>query len=157
MIDATYFYMPIPKLNQRGYLPVGIHTCTLEEIRKRFGTFTNSDHRVQLFDKLLELIANAKATNAVDEVIINGSFTTAKEKPNDIDLILVLKDSVMLNPNVELSPSHYNALSKRQLRKNYGFDVFVDNKNGDVYNFFLDWFQKTKNSDDRKGVLRLQL
>ena len=29
--------MPIPDLSPDGYLPPGIHACTLEEIRERFG------------------------------------------------------------------------------------------------------------------------
>ena len=31
--------MPIPKLNERGFLPHGIHECALSEIKDRFGKF----------------------------------------------------------------------------------------------------------------------
>lgn len=149
--------MPIPKLNKKGFLPEDIHTCTLEEIRTHFGSFKKSDRRVILCDKLFELVANAKATNLVEEIIVDGSFVTSKDKPSDIDLIVGLKESFVLNPNVELSFSDYNALSKKQLRKRYRFDVFVDNKGGPIYKKFLDFFQNVKDSDERKGVLRLRL
>lgn len=57
--------MPIPKLRKDGWLPVGVHDCTLEDIRKRFGSFTTSDHRVRLFEKLDELLNNAQITGLV--------------------------------------------------------------------------------------------
>jgi hypothetical protein len=31
--------MPIPPLDEDGLLPEGIHECSLEEIRARFGSF----------------------------------------------------------------------------------------------------------------------
>jgi hypothetical protein len=47
--DAT---MPIPDLDQGGFLPPGVHDCSLEEIGERFARFQVSDRRMRLFDKL---------------------------------------------------------------------------------------------------------
>jgi len=42
--------MPIPALNEHGLLPAGIHDCTLDELKSRFGSFQISDRRNQLFE-----------------------------------------------------------------------------------------------------------
>lgn len=148
--------MPIPKLNRHGFLPEGVHTCTLAEVRKRFGSFTTSDYRIQLCDKLFELIADAKATRLVDEVIINGSFVTNKPKPNDIDLILVLKKGVKISADVT-SFTDYIALSRKRLAKKYQFDVVVVPKESAAYNDYLNFFQGLRESEQRKGILRVEL
>lgn len=148
--------MPIPKLNRHGFLPEGIHTCTLAEVRKRFGSFTTSDYRIQLCDKLFELIADAKATRLVVEVIINGSFVTNKPKPNDIDLILVLKEGVKFSTDVT-SFRDYVALSKKRLAKKYQFDVIVVPIDSAAYNDAVSFFQRVRESERRKGVLLIEL
>ena len=101
--------MPIPGLNDAGLLPAGVHDCTLDEGRQRFGVFQTTDRRPKLYDKLEALVQEAWATGLVADIIIDGSFVTAKPDPNDIDLILVL------NPGhdftAELRPFVYNVLS----------------------------------------------
>ena len=150
--------MGLPALDNEGYLPEGVHNCTLEEVRARFGSFTTSDYRIMLCDKLLFLIAEAQATGLLKEVIIDGSFVTAKAQPNDVDLILVLTDAPDLGDRwLELRPTHYNALSRRRLAKRYRFDVFVDVQDTKAYQEHLNLFQSCRASARRKGVLRITI
>lgn len=149
--------MSIPDLNEHGLLPVGVHVCTMEELRQRFGRFTTSDHRVHLFEKLEELIQNAKATGLVREIYVDGSFVTDKEKPNDIDLILVFDERVPIDPSSEMLPADYNALSTKRLRRRYNFDVKVVYEDTDAFKRFMELFQTVKNSELRKGILRIEL
>ncbi len=51
--------MAIPSLDSEGFLPVGVHDCTLDEIGARFGTFQRSDRRPQLFARLQAFVAEA--------------------------------------------------------------------------------------------------
>ena len=81
--------MPIPVLNTNGFLPPGVHVCTVDEIRNRFGNFQASDRRPRLFDKLTELFSAAKRSGLFRAMAINESFTTGKAVPEDIDVILV--------------------------------------------------------------------
>jgi hypothetical protein len=73
--------MPIPGLNDAGLLPPGVHDCTLDELRQRFGVFQTTDRRPKLFDKLQQLVQEAWATGFVAEIIVDGSFVTAKPDP----------------------------------------------------------------------------
>jgi len=42
----------IPPFNEHGWLPDGIHDCTLEEVAERCGTFQSSDRRPELYARL---------------------------------------------------------------------------------------------------------
>src|SRR6476660_8069089 len=83
--------MPIPALTADGLLPESIHDCTLDELRERFGQFQRTDARCRLFDRLEAFTREAKATGFVRAVIIDGSFVTSIDIPNDVDNILVLR------------------------------------------------------------------
>jgi len=44
--------MPIPALSEKGFLPPGVHGCSLDEVRQSFGMFNSTDRRPKLFKKL---------------------------------------------------------------------------------------------------------
>jgi hypothetical protein len=148
--------MPIPDLNDHGFLPSGIHDCSLEDIGARFGTFQSTDRRSHLYRQLQVFLAEVHSTNLVVAVIVNGSFVTRKPDPGDIDLILVLSSGHDFTAN--LQPMAYNVLSKRRVRGRYGFDILVARENGLEYEQYLEFFQQVRGQpSDRKGVLRIPL
>jgi hypothetical protein len=147
--------MPIPKLSRNGVLPEGIHNCSLMKVQKRFGFFTQNDCRVKLFEKLQSLVETASSTRLVTAVIIDGSFVTNAQNPNDIALILVLPEDFDFKE--ELSPFAYNAVSRKRLRKRYGFDVFLVRQNSGEYTYHVSFFSQIKGSKKRKGMLRVWL
>lgn len=83
--------MPIPALTSDGLLPEGVHDCTLRELQERFGEFQTTDARCRLFERLARFVQEATASGLVAAVIVDGSFVTAKNCPNDIDLIVILR------------------------------------------------------------------
>ena len=101
------------------------------------------------------LVREAWATGLVAEIIIDGSFVTAKPDPNDIDLILVLNAGHDFS--TELRPFEYNVLSRRQARKIYGFDLLVAMAASAVYAEYLAFFAQVRGETSRrKGLLRLR-
>jgi hypothetical protein len=70
--------MAIPEFTADGLLPRGLHECSIEEARARFGSFDRSDRRPRLFEKLEQFLADARQSRLVTAVIINGSFVTAR-------------------------------------------------------------------------------
>ena len=147
--------MPIPGLDGAGLLPPGVHDCTLDEVRSRFGAFQTTDRRPTLYDKFQVLVREAWATGLVAEIIIDGSFVTAKPDPNDIDLILVLIAGHDFS--AELRPFEYNVLSRRQARKIYGFDLLTAMPDSAVYAEYLAFFAQVRGEPSRrKGLLRLR-
>lgn len=148
--------MPIPDLDGAGLLPPGIHDCTADEVRDRFGRFQTTDRRCRLHEKLDTFIREAVQTGMVCELVIDGSFVTAKPDPGDIDLIVVLAQS--WDFSTELRPFEYNVLSKRQVRKLYSFDILVAPRASAVYDEYVAFFQQVRGDPDRrKGILRVSL
>src|SRR5438309_11440037 len=106
-----------------GVLPEGVHDCTMEEVDARFGRFQRSDRRIRLTERLRAYIKEARSTGMAAAVIVDGSYISGKDEPSDIDLILVLRPD--FNPAVPLRPFEYNIQSKRRVKEQYRFDLFV--------------------------------
>jgi hypothetical protein len=77
----------IPDYNDDGYLPVGIHPATLEEIAARFGQ--ESELRQAQMESLRWLVDLARRAG-VRRIVVNGSFVTDKLEPNDVDCVLLI-------------------------------------------------------------------
>ena len=94
-----------------------------------------------------------------EALIVNGSFTTAKHDPGDIDIVLVLPKGHDFNGDV--TPDEYNLLSKRRVGKTFGsdtFDMFVAEDESQEYEKYTRFFQEVKNQPgESKGVLRIEL
>src|SRR5580692_9460233 len=113
--------MPIPAFETSELLPVGVHDCTLEEIKSRFGSFQGSDRRIRLFAMLDVFVVEARSAQIVRSLIVDGSFVTAKPAPNDIDLIVVVSNDHDLT--ADLRPGAYNVVSRKRVQKRFGFDI----------------------------------
>ncbi|MFZ1322607.1 MAG: hypothetical protein WAT71_13705 [Ignavibacteria bacterium] len=147
--------MSIPELNQYGHLPEGIYDCSIEELEERFGKFQSSDIRVKLFNSLISYVEELKNTEIGKYLIIDGSFTTNKERPEDIDLLLVLKDEIQLEEIVP--PFKYNVRSKKYIKKHYPFDFYFGYEDDDSSIKIINLFYKVKDSTLRKGFLKIKL
>ena len=146
--------MAIPDLDQDGFLPDGIHDCSLGELEDRFGRFQRSDCRSALCAKLVEYLGEVRSTGMASFVIVDGSFVTDKPEPNDIDLVLVLSAAHDLATNFR--PFEYNALSRRMVRKRYGFDVLVARAGSSELAEYIEFFQQVRGERDRrKGLLKV--
>src|ERR1043166_45451 len=148
--------MPIPDFDERGFLPAGVHDCTLAELKARFGVFQDSDRRPKLFAQLESFVAEAEAARLVQWLVVDGSFVTAKPDPNDIDLILVVASGHDFT--ADLSPAEYNVLSKQRVRRRYGFDLLVARAGSIEHDRWVEFFQQVRlESGRRKGIIRLSL
>ncbi len=147
--------MAIPRLNLDGCLPVGVHLCTLAELKKRFGSFARSDNRVRLFARLEVFVEELLETGLVRAIVVDGSFVTNNPSPGDIDLIVALYQAMHFT--LEILPRDYNALSRKRVRARFGFDVFVDVDKSAAYKEHVAFFKQLRNTKTRKGMLRIEL
>jgi len=76
----------IPDFDEHGNLPPGIHPASVESLVERFGS--GSAEREVEIRELLEFIDWAKH-HGVLRIIVNGSFVTAKQCPNDVDVVVL--------------------------------------------------------------------
>lgn len=87
--------MPLPKFNECGDLPEGVHAASFPELLARFGT--GSTQRVAVTLRLRRIFELAMSTDRLDRLIIFGSYVSDKPHPNDVDVILVMRDD--FHPN----------------------------------------------------------
>ena len=148
--------MPIPQFNEEGLLPEGIHDCTLEEIEFRFGRFLGSDRRPQLWQRFLEFVREVRASGAIEAILLDGSFATAKPDPNDIDIVLAV--SALHNFDADLPLALYNVMAQQRVRRRFGFDIVVVNANSEKFEQAVTFFKQVRQRPGAiKGILKLQV
>src|SRR6218665_2138815 len=117
--------MPIPKLTA-GDLPSGEYIVTLAEIEQAFG-FQN-DRRKLLMSGLTKAVEMFKVAG-VEFVLVDGSFTTDKEDPADIDGCWSGAGDIdihKIDPNFWDFEDGVEFQEKRRLvREDYGLDFFI--------------------------------
>jgi hypothetical protein len=82
--------MPLPEFDSLGDLPVGVHRAALDEVLARFGG--GMPQRQLVTARLLRVYELASDTGKLERFIIFGSYVTGKHDPNDVDIILVMRD-----------------------------------------------------------------
>jgi hypothetical protein len=82
--------MPLPVFDSRGDLPEGVYHATLAEVTERFGHGT--PQRELVTARLLHIHELAQRTGKLLRFVIFGSYVTTKPEPNDIDIILIMRD-----------------------------------------------------------------
>ncbi len=148
--------MSIPALNADGFLPVGIFDCSLAEVRARFGNFQGTDIRQRLFAKLEEVVTAMQRSGLFETLLLDGSFITAKLAPNDIDLVAVLRPGHDFERDLPMS--EYALVSRAVLRRRFGFDIIVAERESQLYRTYVEFFSRVReNPEARKGLLRLTL
>src|SRR5262249_33793263 len=83
--------LAIPPLTGLGDLPLGVHPASLREVLERFAV--GSVRRKAVGLRLERIYAVARATGYLRRFIVFGSFVTAKEEPNDVDVFFIMEDS----------------------------------------------------------------
>jgi hypothetical protein len=146
----------ISPFNEHGWLPDGIHDCTMDEAGERFGAFQGTDRRPQLWTRFADYIGEAKACGLLEAVLVDGSFVTATPEPNDIDIVVVVSADHDLA--ADFQPSEYNVLSKRRVNRRFGFDLLVARAGSEEYRRYVGFFQQVRLEPGRKkGILRVWL
>ena len=111
--------MALPKFNEAGDLPPGVHQATLDEVVSRFGSAQG--RRGVCTRRLRHVYTLAKRTGRLQRFIIFGSYVTAKPNPNDVDVVLVMDGAFRL----EDCPIEVRALFDHAVAQaRYGASIF---------------------------------
>lgn len=153
------------EFDERQLLAEGVHDVTIETVKAHFGQYQHSDRRMTLFEKLSEYFHALKKVKCGQSLIIDGSFVMAcVDEPEDIDIVLVLPAN--WNHSADLRPFQYNLMSKKAVKRDFGFDVFVVDsgsvREAEWIKFFAQVSPKWSGcygwpDDLRKGMLRILL
>ncbi len=149
--------MPIPKLTA-GELPTGVHIATLEEVEQSFGV--QNDRRKLLMAGLSTVVHMFQAAG-VKFVLVDGSFTTEKEEPADIDGCWSAAGDVDFH-RIDSDFWDFDDIvdfqEKRKLvKERYGLDFFIaESVEGGSGKPFSEFFQ-TNRDGYPKGILKIVL
>ena len=107
----------LPDLDDKGYLPPGLHAASLAEVVSRFGT--GSEGRDRQANLLREVVEAAKEYPTIKRVLVWGSFVTAKVEPEDLDYSLVVS---VMHRWTAVAKEHRRFLTPLDARLRYGAD-----------------------------------
>lgn len=139
-------------------LEPGLHDFAIEEIGNHFLLdFPTSKTRKTLIEGLKAFIAHLADVGAPIELWIDGSFTTKKTDPNDIDLV-IFSPAEILNKLPDDKKALFHALTDRpSIKKNFGCDVlFCPAENSDMRSYWRGWYGFDRN-EQPKGIVRLMV
>ncbi|MBA3809584.1 MAG: hypothetical protein H0X28_14515 [Solirubrobacterales bacterium] len=141
----------IPEFDERGNLPPGIHNATWTEIVTRYAT---SAHRRDLLDGILDALRSLRSAGCAT-VYLDGSFVTAKARPNDFDACWESAGADL----DRLDPELLDFSDKRTVQKaRYGGELFPARwparTDGTT---FLDFFQRDHIAKRPKGIIAIDL
>lgn len=145
--------MPLPEFNEFGDLPAGVHPASFSEVVMRFGVGTAQ--RKAVTDRLQRVYKLAEATGHLDRMLLFGSYVTDVEQPNDVDLILVMRNDF----RSEECPAESSVLfDHARAHDELGASVFwvrPDMLLSEPLEQFLAFWQ-TKRDGRRRGVVEIQ-
>ncbi|QFY42962.1 hypothetical protein F6R98_10340 [Candidatus Methylospira mobilis] len=148
--------MSIPQMNEKGLLPVGVHSCTLDEAES---VLCWNDHRASLWCKLGDVLNEFRAQSFPRApLFVDGSYVTDKPIPSDVELLIDLRSADDLIAGKVVLYCQRNHL---RLRTDMLVDFYPVLQGGnDFASFFQYVGEKTActkglEAKDKKGILRI--
>jgi hypothetical protein len=141
----------IPDFRDDGYLPDGLHMATEADVTFRFGSSTPRRRRLIL--RLRRWLELSRLTGA-RRFLVDGSFVTAKEEPNDIDAVVLLADDfeLQISQGLDAALELEEMLLTRRPEEIFAAEDVRD------WNDWVEFFGRTRESDGRrKGLVEIEL
>jgi hypothetical protein len=143
--------VPLPPFDEAGNLPIGEHMATWKEVEESLGW--NFKRRNLLVG--LHYTVKSLSNLGVTKFLLDGSFTTIKERPNDIEVVFVPPLNVdMSNWGIFSFAEHSN------LKKIHGIDLWPypspQRTSSGATITIVDFFLSDRDGNS-KGIVQLDL
>lgn len=141
----------IPQFRADGYLPEGLHLASEAEVLFRFGSPNRRRRRLALrLRRWVELVREVGGRR----LLVDGSFVTAKDQPNDIDAVVLLPPD--FEEQVERGTEPALELEE-MLMTRLPEEIFAAEDEMD-WNEWVEFFSRTREADGRrKGLVEVVL
>jgi hypothetical protein len=144
--------MSLPDFTAEGDLPVGIHQATVIEVTQRFGSSIGT--RDLCTRRLTHVHELARRTGFLKHFVIFGSYVTAKNEPNDVDIVLIMDDTFRL----EQAPFESRGLfDHATAQARYGASIFWIRPGliiGETVEEFITYWQ-VKRDGSKRGIVKV--
>lgn len=141
----------LPSFRSDGYLPDGVHVCSEAEVIFRFGSSNRRRRRLVLrLRRWIELGRQVRARR----FLVDGSFVTAKEDPQDIDSVILLPQDF----HQQVEREYVAALElEDMLLTRHPEEIFAAEDETD-WEEWVTFFSQTREPDKRrKGLVEVRL
>ena len=145
--------MPLPPFRDDGWLPVGHHPATWEEIVERFGGAPET-RRGAVTTKLLELRDALRELEVKGYLLLNGSYISAVTEPGDFDVLLVGPPDIQLKKDQQ--PDLALLLDAEHAEKVGGYSLFYIPSDSPALKLVSTFWDLSKEGV-AKGVVQVQL
>lgn len=146
--------MSLQPFDSNGDLPEGVHRATLDEVLARFGHGT--PQREIVTGRLNRVLELARGTGKLERFIIFGSYITAKPEPNDVDILLVMRDDLQ---EQDYDPDTFPMFDHLRAQRELGVSLFVIRTGfiigEEVDQFIAHW--QVKRDLSRRGIVEVTL
>lgn len=148
--------MPLPEFREDGWLPEGHYEASWEEVIAKFGGTAGSP-RERVLRALLDWRDRLREKGVSGWIVLDGSFISARDSPNDFDTIVVFDDHVweLMESDIETKELlDYSSCKSR------GFDLLIFSATyvrEEPKWARLDAFDRDKETGMPKGVLEVVL
>lgn len=157
----------IPDFNDEGNLPPGIYKPNLLEFKKRFVlSCANSKTRCPLYSNYIDYCNEIIAFDIASKNWVDGSFTTKKEDPGDVDIV-VHYDALKLNSIKERAAIATRLLDRINTKTIFHCHTFLvpvypphDPRHVQTYlqsKKWGKWFSQDKITKREKGLIEFDL
>lgn len=144
-------HSPIPRFRSDGYLPEGVHACSLPDAVFRFGAAT---HRRRRLVSRLRRWAELAGEVGAKRLLLDGSFVTDKSEPNDIDAVVLLPEDFATQVESGREPA---CELEEMLLTRQPAELFAAEDEQDWMGW-VDFFSRTREPDGRrKGLVEIVL
>lgn len=144
-------------MSELPILSPGLHDIREDELRNHFlSSFPGSKTRESLISGFHKYLSQLRRFGVSFEIWLDGSFTTNKENPNDIDLVVFGSESELnvLSPNQQLNLRPL-LLDRATIRSRYGLDVlFAVSEDQNLRSYWRGWYGFDRD-ENPKGIARL--
>lgn len=144
--------MSLPEFNEFGDLPEGNHPASLDEVLVRFGS--GSAQRQTVTQRLRRVYQLALATGYLDRLLIFGSYVSDVNEPNDVDVILVMRNDFRSEDCLAESAVLFDHARAHDELGASVFWIRPDMLLGEPLDRFLAFWQ-TKRDGRRRGVVEI--
>lgn len=137
-------------------LSPGLHELEQSELDNHFASsFPESTIRLPLIAGLLAFLSALKQIGVTFEIWIDGSFTTSKPDPNDIDLVVFADDAAVEGLTMDKKLDLASLVNRQEARRSFGMDVlFCPASNTDLRSYWRGWYGFDR-AENPKGIAKI--
>jgi len=136
--------------------PAGFHEITFDRLDEIFvNPFENGERRRYLTERFRDYIEKFSELGLSAEIWLDGSYSTSKPEPGDMDILIVFDSEEVNKLSLEKIPL-LNELFDRNLSKiRYSIDVLLlPSNNVGLRSYWRGWFGFSR-TEQPKGIPRL--